>query len=883
MPRVLSYTPAWLSRGAPGFDIFDQSSSRSKSPRKFTNGTNKLQKPGPKRTIAHRGNEIFVVVGNEIRWANLLHLRERGLPKDRRDFGRSWRSARGDREPSADVDEGQAYRILKTNVSGEITELSISPNEDYMAICTSHTIHIALLPDPAHLSTDDTGPIKLKTFQLGPTAHVLDQAPLASALWHPLGRHGRCLVTVTADANVRLWEFNRENRVSFSEPELAIDLKKLASGVDSMEDFRASRIGDKTGFTPDSFEMAVAAATFGTSGKKGERGWGPLTLWVAMKNGDIYALCPLLPKKWQYTTQHAAPQYLRSLALPIQARIETLGTSEDEEFEQQTLDQQAEWFEGIRYELEDDPKTGEVVEVYSRPIAPGPIPRLQGPFIPDPDLDIDHELTDIIVITPGDGYLDEPEQIDTDGDREDPNVTVIGVVTSQGKMHIFIDFDGVEGQWLPREQATTIIPNYDCPPLIFFETVEFQTSEDGEPSCSPIFTGDAKGGSSLFISTETGVYYVSMTAWFRPLQDELSNPESEGSGMRIDAIMRGSGSLLESIIQYRQDQHGDLLQSTSAAIAISNSELGYFLLTSEGSQPHSAVLDSPESDYYGDGYGLIPYGDYEAERFNIPEPWPAYQPPQSLFDYQSQLPKMLEAVPERHKFMLKQEIRLSTATLDVLTKAHRVLVKETQQLGQAASSLYTRCQRLQDELRDQIRKANDVAQQIEGVTGDDEEFPQEGEDKQIGSAKVDSRIEKVKARQKELLERTERLRNKLNKAGTRELSDKERAWFAEVDKMKQAIINGSGAERNGADEDEVEPTPVRRLQQVKQLKDDLIQQASELQDTVAEEQARTGVQVPSEFRKVKVKQIMELLERETAMVEAATKKLRKLTVGATGY
>lgn len=353
--------------------------------------------------------------------------------------------------------------------------------------------------------------------------------------------------------------------------------------------------------------------------------------------------------------------------------------------------------------------------------------------------------------------------------------------------------------------------------------------------------------------------------------------------MRIDAIMRGSGSLLESIIQYRQDQHGDLLQSTSAAIAISNSELGYFLLTSEGSQPHSAVLDSPESDYYGDGYGLIPYGDYEAERFNIPEPWPAYQPPQSLFDYQSQLPKMLEAVPERHKFMLKQEIRLSTATLDVLTKAHRVLVKETQQLGQAASSLYTRCQRLQDELRDQIRKANDVAQQIEGVTGDDEEFPQEDEDKQIGSAKVDSRIEKVKARQKELLERTERLRNKLNKAGTRELSDKERAWFAEVDKMKQAIINGSGAERNGADEDEVEPTPVRRLQQVKQLKDDLIQQASELQDTVAEEQPGTGVQVPSEFRKVKVKQIMELLERETAMVEAATKKLRKLTVGATGY
>lgn len=387
----------------------------------------------------------------------------------------------------------------------------------------------------------------------------------------------------------------------------------------------------------------------------------------------------------------------------------------------------------------------------------------------------------------------------------------------------------------------------------------------------------------MFISTETGVYYVSLTAWFRPLQDELSNPESEGAGMRIDAIMRGSGSLLEGIIQYRQDQHGDLLQSTSASITIANSELGYFLLTSEGSQPHAAVLDSPESDYYGDGYGLVPYGgDYETERFDIPEPWPAYQPPQSLFDYQSQLPKMLEAVPERHKFMLKQEIRLSTATLDILTKAHRVLVRETQQLGQAASSLYTRCQRLQDELRDQIRKANDVAQQIESITGEDEDYAQDSDDRVVGSAKVESRIEKVQAKHKELIERTERLRNKLNKAGTRELSDKERAWFAEVDKMKQAI-NAGGAERNGADEDDVEPTAVKRLQQVKELKDDLLQQASELQDTVAEEQPETGVRVPSEFRKAKVKQIMELLERETAMVEAATKKLRKLTVGASGY
>ncbi|KAK8234414.1 hypothetical protein HDK77DRAFT_450267 [Phyllosticta capitalensis] len=870
MPKVLNHTPAWLSRPAPGFEVFNRAHVKGKSSYRAANDTFKSA-PGPRRTIANRGDEIFVAVGNEIRWANLFHLRESGRnQKKQRSFGNSWE---GSQEHENMDGLEKAHRTLKTNVSGQITELSIAPNEDYMAICTSHTVHIALLPDSAHLASDDTGPIKLKTFHLGPTSHVLDSAPLAAVLWHPLGRHGRCIVTVTTDANLRLWEFNRDNRISFSEPELSIDLKKLANGVDSMEDFQAARIDEKSGYTPDSFELEVASACFGASSQVKSRGWSPMTLWVAMKNGDIYALCPLLPKRWEYPSQ--GRPFLRSLALPIQARDQISDQADDEDFDRQTSDQQREWFAGIRGDLDENPKTGELLEVYTRPVHPGPIPRLQGPFILDPEVPLDDfEVTDIIVVNPGNDT--DAEEADEEAPHDDPPVSIICIATNRGKMHVCLEFEGVEGEWLPMDSGSAIVPLYDCPLLQLFETVEFQTADGNEVSCHPVFTADPKGGATVFVSTETGMYIVGMSGWVRPLYDELSNPEQGGAALRIEAILRGAGSLLESITHYHQDQYRDSSSPTAACIAIANPELGYFLLASEGSQPHSAVIDAPDSDYYADGHPVAPYQwDDETGGPDFRETWQPYQPPQELWEFQSKLPKIADEVPERHKFLLKEEIRMSTATLDILTRAHRELVGETQVLGQAASSLFTRCQRLQDELRDQIRKANDVANRIEDITGEDE-ATEGGE--LTGSKRIDARFDKVKATQKELVERTERIRQKLSKMGTRELSDKERAWFAEVDKMKAALLDSSPPEEGE------EPRPSRRLLQVKNLKDDLLKQVHELStEEAVEKRDDDNVKVPAEFRKKKVEQIMELLDRESAMVEAAAKKLRRLTLASGGY
>lgn len=82
MPRALSYTPSWLTRPSAGYDLF--ASVQKASSLAATNGTkvptngqrDEEGYRGPRRTIAYRGTEVYVVVDNQIRWSDLSMLKE---------------------------------------------------------------------------------------------------------------------------------------------------------------------------------------------------------------------------------------------------------------------------------------------------------------------------------------------------------------------------------------------------------------------------------------------------------------------------------------------------------------------------------------------------------------------------------------------------------------------------------------------------------------------------------------------------------------------------------------------------------------------------------------------------------------------------------------
>ena len=78
MPKILARDPVWLSTPTPGFNLFqpDNDSKAKKLP--------DTRYEGPLRKVAHRGTEVIVAVGNELRWSELGLLKDAGEDYERR-------------------------------------------------------------------------------------------------------------------------------------------------------------------------------------------------------------------------------------------------------------------------------------------------------------------------------------------------------------------------------------------------------------------------------------------------------------------------------------------------------------------------------------------------------------------------------------------------------------------------------------------------------------------------------------------------------------------------------------------------------------------------------------------------------------------------------
>lgn len=72
------------------------------------------------------------------------------------------------------------------------------------------------------------------------------------------------------------------------EYDISVDADEPQQTISFMPDRRASR----SFLAQDSSEREIASFTLG----KGAADWGPLTVYALTKSGDIYSVCPYLPK-----------------------------------------------------------------------------------------------------------------------------------------------------------------------------------------------------------------------------------------------------------------------------------------------------------------------------------------------------------------------------------------------------------------------------------------------------------------------------------------------------------------------------------------------------------------------------------------------------------
>jgi nucleoporin NUP82 len=681
-------------------------------------------------------------------------------------------------------------------VYGLIKQIIPSPNGAFLAIVTEHTVHISVLPDSSHLSSSDSDSIRLKTYQLGPTTHVIPEAPVVSALWHPLGLHsnlGGCIVTVTADAAVRVWELDRNNHWSFDQPSLAIDLKKLIDGTSCDQDFTPSGFGKNKGFSADVIDMEVASACFAGTGDEKEDAWAPMTLWVAMRPGDLYALCPLLPSKWQ-----APSTTIPSLSAAIIPKLSAL-ENEPEEAEEELIAcrQQYDWLSELdEQEALDAPSGSETIQgadVFTRPSNPSAIPRLQGPYRFDTGDELDDmDLCDLLVIAARlnveDLMMGEEEELAADaGDQDKLSATVVSLTSGNGRVHICLELDGVEGQWLPKARKNAFrTPLSEPSDLVLVESLD--TVKNGEASTTwPTFTKDVHSPYSFFITTATKVVFLSLSGWVQRLEAELQAEDTAGSAFRLQVLCDGNVAKREKILQVSDADITTQKEHLAASLVFYDFDLGYLLLTYHPSNPYAVIMDTPEDPLSV----ALDKSLYEPKAVapSLPILPPARAPYQvpAIFYANSPLDSFVEKhVPHRQRHTLKEQVRLSPATLDLVATAHRVLSAHTNALERAASDLFRRCERLQGEMQDQLKQLADVAERVKGVTSEIGEDGRHKEGVRSGEA-LDKRLKAAQDKQSELNRRYEALRTKVLNSGGRPLSERERAWIAEVQKLSASL------------------------------------------------------------------------------------------------
>ncbi|KAI0382891.1 hypothetical protein F5Y04DRAFT_34750 [Hypomontagnella monticulosa] len=887
MPKIKSYTPAWLLPPSPGHELFVPSPSEANNASSYTPKSD--PNDGPRRTVVRRGTEVFIAVGKEIRWADLVYLKERWEEKQ----AESRRGIRIKREDSASpgddellresIENGcaEGFRTIITSVGSDIQQLVISPYADFMAVMTSHTVRILLLPDSSHLTAPSLDTIKPKSWTLGPTTHVMNRSPVASTLWHPLGVNGSALVTVTKDAVVRVWEVSQKDRWSFDSPTLTIDLKKLADGTSLDQNFAASPDVTNKGFSPDYFEMDVAGACFAG---RGSGGWSPMTLWVAMREGDVYALCPLLPDHWA-----PPPTLIPSLSISI---VGNLAAVEDDPnvSEQAKLlaQQQLDWMSDLDNQeprVIEGPPGEPPTEIYTRPSRPGVVPRLQGPFdlelSPESEDDLDTRLTDILAIgqklDTNELMMGEDDELDMeDVEGEGLSLSILCLLSPSGQVRVCLDLDGVQAQWLPpRNKSKAMGRLVGSPSLLTFQSMDILTSLEVNDKAWPMFSPDVTSRYSFYVTHPSSITHVSLSPWVFRLESELQGDSQAGSEFRIDLLVNGQSSTRERL--YTNPAQGDAQLPLAASVAIRDPDLGYFLLSATPFDPIAMAFETPDDDFAPIRSASPSFDkDAEVQPLDFYEPRPVYQPSHA-FDESSALPELLNRLRTgRHKTIVNQEVRLSPLTLQLFTEAHKILSDETYKLGVAAAEVFRRCVQLQAELKQQVTKANEVKARVEAITGEDQD--EEGEPESSNTA-MEKRIQAAREKGEALGQRLEKMRKMVSKATSRELSDKEKAWVNEVNALDTNLF-GSTAPADG-------PTRLkltrRRYEEVMQLRDELVEEAEKLGATAGEGEenlsaSTTDLRIPSELRRAKISQVKKLIERETALVDAVKERLERLAV-----
>ncbi|KAK9467802.1 hypothetical protein V1512DRAFT_260116 [Lipomyces arxii] len=674
-----------------------------------------------RNVVVTRGTELFVAVNGQIRCADCARIRELG-------------------------DHLQYYKTL--NILGldfPVKTLEINSSGTYLAIIGQSNIIVCALPEPGFAKRQESRLyVRHKNIKL-------ESKSVLKALWHPLAKEDSSLVVLSSDGMIIMFDLV----YSYEQPELSFNLRQSSS-----QDF-------SYGFS-DSMELVPTSMCFGVA----DQGLGEMALYVLMESGDIYALCPFIPR--QCVMERGTMQALLDWSLAEDREVDP-AVSRAERFR---IRQQLNWVGEISLESKDMSKVaglaprigkyGELADLcgFSRPDKAQFSLILQGP----------------ISISP------YPKQLYKSGvacditSFEVDEFSVFCVAFSSGRVNICIEDYPVGALWDSASYSTLaeedsgeeIVPT--GPSFLLFESVALKCqlpADRGDKTVSFWFLPKPADGNSVLVAFAQRVVQLDISNWRKQLVNVLSSSE--------DAKLK---SFLQSAPKTKVVSlfsSNNLSRNRVYAVAIiRDAVVGEVLviLTTEGLNAFETNAEE-----------MV----FASSATPIRQPSRLVQPPASLGLLTDVLIKPLDidlsrlrrgSVLDSH--LLAQQSQLEFSLTDKLIISEQVLKffgDTVESLGTEVKYVHTAGHKIQTRMIQQREEMFNQLQVLSKISAKLEASQHDG---------VSVKVEQILARQQSLNERADKLYRRLMETQQIPISTAERKWIRELHRIRNTLEESRG-------------------------------------------------------------------------------------------
>ncbi|MBW0479075.1 hypothetical protein O181_018790 [Austropuccinia psidii MF-1] len=565
----------------------------------------------------------------------------------------------------------------------------------------------------------------------------------------------------------------------------------------------------------------------------GSGDWGPLTLYCIMQNGDLYAICPYLPKNYLIPLS-----YKSSLLFFLSTKLQAISksnqiNSNNHNHNSIPIDLQEPLYQSLNYlnslnnlfesNLNDqieplnfshhDEKSFTANQSSNLPSNLKPL--RQGPFLLQPspiDFNLDQEeiVSDLIHFRYSslNHTFDPPDLNQIISQSNQASSLGLFIIAYQSKLDICLEVEKIEPCW-NSNHLSNLAANSNLPTLITYESINLNLSSSNLPLNPNLHTSlkllhDLRYSDTFYVYNQFGLHTISILNWIEPLMDCLSNLNSSPNQSDLTNLIRQKIPSQVVMLLQTFNQQDSFQKFSSSCYDQPNIDclsiyqdpyLGYglFVITSDNQfiplqlQPRPLTLpisfiQSDLSKSLPPTNRLSPSSTQNSNQASQLNPSNNHSSYIALIGHQPwKIPPLLTQKPSQIIIpKLKQPPNLSAINSTTIKYLVDLTTAIDHHIRKVIESINEGQDRLKLQFKEYERQIHHLYQAHDQLLNQNGKSQNSFENQLI-------RIRRVEETQNKLLQRADLLLQKLTDDNNQSLSKEEIKWFEELKRMKSEI------------------------------------------------------------------------------------------------